>query len=305
MTVARIALPWRARPRRPRAARRTLARPGRRGTVFAALAAVVLAAGWYWGRDLSLWAVRDVRVQGASGPDAARVEAALREAARGQTTLHVREGALRDAVARFPVVRALRVHADFPRGLRIEVVENVPVAALVAAGRPVAVAADGTLLRDRPVTGLPQVPARLLPGGAHVTDRQALGAVALAGAAPASFRPVLVRVRSGGRDGLRADLQGGLRIVFGSRTRLRAKWAAALRVLSDPRAAGASYLDVRSPERPVAGGRFTQGLPGAGAAASGPATPADIAPTATAPADTTASAPDPATPANAGPESPN
>jgi hypothetical protein len=94
-----------------------------------------------------------------------------------------------------------------------------------------------------------------------VTDPQAAGASALAGAAPAGARPLIVRVRSGGQDGLRADLQGGFRIEFGPRTRLHAKWAAALRVMADARAEGAAYVDVRVPERPVAGGAFVAPLP--------------------------------------------
>jgi cell division protein FtsQ len=277
MTGARIALPrlWRARPAaaRPRGG----GRPRRlRVLVLAGGAALLVAAAWYWGRDLSLWSVDNVRVTGVTGQDAAQIEAALQSSAHGMTTLHVRTGDLRDAVARFPIVKSVRVHSSFPHGLRIEVVENVPVAALAAAGRPVAVAADGTLLRDRPVDGLPLVPAQAVPTGERVTDAQASGAIALAGAAPAGARPLIVRVRGGGQDGLRVDLQGGFRIEFGPRTRLHAKWAAALRVMADARAEGAAYLDVRIPERPVAGGAFVAPLPSAGAAktsgtTSGPA----------------------------------
>lgn len=263
MTGARIALPrlWRARPAaRPGGG----ARPRRlRLLVIGGVAAVLVAAAWYWGRDLALWSVDNVHVTGATGQDAAQIEAALQSSAHGMTTLHVRTGDLRDAVARFPIVKSVRVHPSFPHGLRIEVVENVPVAALVAAGRPVAVAADGTLLRDRPVDGLPLVPAHAVPTGERVTDAQATGAIALAGAAPAGARPLMVRVRSGGQDGLRVDLQGGFRIEFGPRTRLHAKWAAALRVMADARAEGATYLDVRIPERPVAGGAFVAPLPSA------------------------------------------
>src|SRR2546421_1559423 len=186
MTGARIALPrlWRARAAaaRPRGG----GRPRRlRVLVLAGVAALLVAAAWYWGRDLSLWSVDHVRVTGATGQDAAQIEAALQSAAHRMTTLHVRTGDLRDAVARFPVVKSVRVHSSFPHGLRIEVVENVPVAALAAAGRPVAVAADGTLLRDCPVDGLPLVPAHAVPSGERVTDAQAVGAIALAGAAPA------------------------------------------------------------------------------------------------------------------------
>src|SRR5204863_145304 len=163
-------------------------RARRRGLVLAGAAAVVLVAAWYWGRDLSLWSVDSVRVTGATGQDAAQIEAALQSAARGMTTLHVRAGALHDAVARFPIVKALRVHTSFPHGVRIEVVENAPVAALMATGSPVAVTADGTLLRDRPTAGLPLVPAHSVPTGPRVTDAQAAGAIALAAAAPAGVR---------------------------------------------------------------------------------------------------------------------
>jgi cell division protein FtsQ len=272
MTGARIALPrpWRAAaaPARGGRSRRRLRRP----VLVTVAVAVLLAVAWYWGRDLSLWSVDDVHVTGATGRDAAQINAALQSAAHGMTTLHVRRGDLRDAVARFPVVKALRVHASFPHGLRIEVVENIPVAALQASGRPVAAAADGTLLRDSPTDGLPTVPARTIPTRDRVTDAQAAGALALAGAAPPAVRALVVRVRSGGHAGLRADLRGGLRIDFGSRNRLHAKWAAAIRVMGDARAEGATYLDVRFPDRPVAGGAFVSPLPSAPAPAPPSAT---------------------------------
>jgi cell division protein FtsQ len=53
--------------------------------------------------------------------------------------------------------------------------------------------------------------------------------------------------------GLHVELRPGPRLDFGGAGRPRAKWVAAARVLSDPRAAGASYLDLRVPERPLAG----------------------------------------------------
>ena len=276
MSGARIALPrpWRTVAARPRGA--PSPRRRRRGLVLAGAAAVVLVAAWYWGRDLSLWSVDSVRVTGATGQDAAQIEAALQRAARGMTMLHVRAGALHDAVARFPIVKALRVHTSFPHGIRIEVVENAPVAALMATGSPVAVTADGALLRDRPTAGLPLVPAHSVPAGPRVTDAQAAGAIALAAAAPAGVRGLIARVRSGGHSGLRADLQGGFQVQFGSRARLRAKWAAALRVMADARAEGATYLDVRFPERPVAGGAFVNPLPAA--ASSRPPTPTPATP---------------------------
>ncbi len=50
------------------------------------------------------------------------------------STLDVTPGALRAAVAPFPVVREVRATASFPHGLRITVVEQLPVAALRSGG---------------------------------------------------------------------------------------------------------------------------------------------------------------------------
>src|SRR5918992_920846 len=55
-------------------------------------------------------------------------------------------------------------------------------------------------------------------------------------------------------EGLVAELREGPELIFGDATRLRSKWAAAARVLADLEASGASYVDVRIPGRPAAGG---------------------------------------------------
>src|ERR1700737_2525770 len=59
----------------------------------------LLAGGWLWLRDSSLVSVERVQVSGVHGPDAHAIEAALAGAARHMTTLDVRPGALRAAVA--------------------------------------------------------------------------------------------------------------------------------------------------------------------------------------------------------------
>ena len=81
------------------------------------------------------------------------------------TTLHVRPDDLRDAVSRFPIVKGIACAPSFPHGLRIEVVENVARRAPWTRRRPVAVAADGTLLPRRPVGGLAAVPCPRGPAG--------------------------------------------------------------------------------------------------------------------------------------------
>ena len=49
------------------------------------------------------------------------------------------------------------------------------------------------------------------------------------------------------------DLRDGPRVDFGDLAQLDAKWLAATAVLADADSRGASYVDVRLPERPVAG----------------------------------------------------
>jgi cell division protein FtsQ len=225
--------------------------------VRVALAVVVLLAlasgGWLWIRDSSLVAVRKVTITGAYGPDAAQIRSALTLSARNMTTLDVRVGQLRTAVGPYPVVKDLRVSTQFPHGLRIRVIEHLPVGALVAGGHAVAVTGDGTLLHDVGTGSLPEVPVGLLPGGTQVTDRATLDALALLSATPARLLSRIAQVTDGGAHGLVAQLRSGPSIYFGDASKLGAKWTAATEVLADPSSAGASYIDVTDPSRPAAG----------------------------------------------------
>jgi cell division protein FtsQ len=220
----------------------------------AALALVVaLAGGWLWLRDSDLVEVREITITGLASSEQEQIRQALRAAAGDMTTLHVREEALRTAVRPYPSVARVRVQTDFPNALTIAVSERTPVAALDAGGERVAAAGDGLLLRGIRSSGLPILNVRFAPAGARVTDRAALAALGVAGAAPVQLRKRVTRLRSGPR-GLTLDLRNGPDLVFGSRMEAGRKWAAAARVLSDPSAAGATYLDLRVPERVAAGG---------------------------------------------------
>jgi cell division protein FtsQ len=57
-----------------------------------------------------------------------------------------------------------------------------------------------------------------------------------------------------GPRGWTLPLRRGPTLYFGGSERLAAKWAATATVLADPTSNGATYLDVRLPERPAAGG---------------------------------------------------
>jgi cell division protein FtsQ len=222
--------------------------------LVAILSALLLTLGWLWLRHSSLVAVRHVRVTGLQGPGAPAVEAALVGAARRMSTLDVHPDALRAAVAQFPIVRDLQVSAGFPHGLRIRVIEQPPVAALVAAGTRTAVAADGVVLGPAQLSAsLPTLPGTAAaPAGQRLRSPFLLAALTVIGAAPGALVSDLARAFNGPM-GLTLVLRRNLLVYFGDQSRPRAKWLSLARVLADPSSAGASYIDVRVPERPAAG----------------------------------------------------
>jgi cell division protein FtsQ len=260
-----------------------------------ALAFVVLAAlaalyyGWF--RNSSFVQVEKVEVSGLAGPQARSIRTALVDAGLGMTTLHVREGDLRAAVSEFPVVRSVTASGDFPHRLRVQVELNLPVALLQTASGRVPVTADGLLLPDVPLTGrLPTLTA----DGVAPTDRVETGRAAdllrVVALAPGPLRP---RIRSVGyrrANGLVAFMRRGPMLIFGDAQRLAVKWMAATRVLASPAARGATYIDVRLPDRPAAGGLPTTSLlplAPAGPDSATPAAPAVTPTTTTAPTTTT------------------
>jgi cell division protein FtsQ len=248
----------------------------KRWVLIALAMCLVLAVGYrFWLRDSSLVTVEKVQVTGLTTKDAPRVRAALASAAHSMTTLHVRHEVLEESIAAYPVVKALEVRTDFPHGLVIHVVEYRPAA--IVAGLPVA--GDGTILRGIPVEGsLPKIEGA--PHGNRLSDPAALHAARVAGTAPLALRSRLELIEVRAQDGIVVQMRDGPELIFGDATRAHAKWIAATRVLADPEAEGASYIDVRLPGRPAAGG-----LPAATVAPVAPAgmeattPPASAAPT--------------------------
>lgn len=229
----------------------------RRAAAVLAIAVAIVALYMLWLRDSSLVAVEQVTVAGITSDDAHRIRAALVATAETMTTLHVDEDRLEEAAAAFPIVAGVEATPDFPNRLALRVIERRPVAVVDAGAGPTAVAADGALLPGVVVADgeLPAIEATASQRDGRLAAGAALDAVRVAGAAP----PLIARrldsvVREGGARGVVAQVADGLEIVFGGADRLAAKWAAAVRVLADEEAAGATYVDVRIPERPAAGG---------------------------------------------------
>ena len=236
----------------------------RRWAVLALVLAIALAAGYYgWFRDSSLVRVEQVTVVGLTGPDADRVRERLVRAGQDMTTLHVTHEELRRAVAAEPSILSLRATPDFPHALRIDVTENRPVAAIDIPGSGrVPIAGNGTLMPGH--RGAGAVPHVKLQGSAQVgrrgaaaasvSDERAVALVRVAATAPPALLRSAGTIEQRRGEGIVVTLRNGPRLIFGDASRLRDKWLAASGVLASKDAQGASYVDVRLADRPVAGG---------------------------------------------------
>jgi cell division protein FtsQ len=262
--ATRALSPRRPTPARPRAAtrpRRPAPRPATQGAVWrrravaAALLLLVLYAGYMlWFRNLSWFAIDEVTVDGAT-TSGAEIRSAVEQASGDMTTLHLKDGELRDAVSRFPTVASVSASTSFPHTLHVRITERLPVAYVEVRGRQVAVSADGYLLIGASFDqkALPRIHAAAVHGA--LLDEDAAAQAAILGATPAPLRG---RITSSSwnddRGGVVVQLENGPEIRFGDASRPADKWAAAVAVLSSPERGSPSYLDVSVPDRPVSGG---------------------------------------------------
>jgi cell division protein FtsQ len=223
--------------------------------VLPLLIAGALALAYFgWFRDSSLVAVRDVKIEGVSA-ERARVVAALTDAARGMTTLHVEADRLAAAVQRFPTVASVSADPSFPHGLTIEVTERKPVLVASDGDREAPVAADGSLLPGLRVHGrrLPVLALDAPLPTAGKLSGDPLDEALVIGAAPAPLRPLIATATASSDYGLVVTLRDGIELRFGEANRAGAKWAAVAAILADPKLTGLSYVNVRVPERPAVG----------------------------------------------------
>jgi cell division protein FtsQ len=226
----------------------------RRGLLGAAALLLVLTGAYFFLRDSSLFEVRDVTVQGTSGPDGPNVESTLTSAAREMTTLNVSADELKQAAHRFPTVESVEIDRDLPHRVTLTVHEKRPVAVVVEGDRRVPLAADGRLLEgatapdDLPTLTVGDVTSNTVAG------KKGGQLVKLVAAAPQALRRRADKALLDGETGLTLEMDQGPDLYFGNDDDLHAKWRAVARVLADPSSQGATYIDVRVPERAAAGG---------------------------------------------------
>src|ERR671910_584618 len=201
-----------------------------------------------------VWLRRVIAVGAVGSAERDDVVAALTQAARGMTTLHVREDDLREVAARYPTVRSVSADASFPNGLTIEVTERKPVALVDREGKDLPVAGDGTVLPGAATAGLdlPALEAQAEPTATRLAD-DGLEQASVPGAAPGPMRP-LVEQTTQDDQGVGVVLTDGITLLFGDASQADPKWAAAARVLADGELGGLSYIDLRAPDRPAVGG---------------------------------------------------
>lgn len=226
--------------------------------VAAVVLALLLIAVYVVLRTTSLSAVENVTVVGVEGPNASETRHALEQASVGQSTLGFDAAALHDVVADMPSITGIDVHTRFPHGVQVEVHQRVAVGALSVDGRKIAVATDGTLLPEWDAGNLPIINGGRATGGRLVAEHR-VAAKVLAGA-PEALRAKTARIDKTSI----VRLADGPALLFHDADRVAAKWLAATAVLADPSSVGATWIDLRVPERPVAGSGAPPVIPAAG-----------------------------------------
>lgn len=207
----------------------------------------------------SLLGLRTLRIQGASGPEAAAVVAAS-GIRRGEPLVDISPGAVRARVDRLADVRSVAVERNWPHTVVLAVRRHHPVAVLVQGGRAEEVDRAGRVIElvSAPPEGLPVLRGvravrvgQVLPGD---RARQAIEiAAAVANELPAQVarqaRPVVGVASGSGRVGLVVD--GTVHVRLGGVQDLAAKIRALAVLLARVPLAHVSQVDLSDPELPA------------------------------------------------------
>lgn len=224
---------------------RSLRRWGRRIVV------TVLVLAGAAGALAAMWRVTAIRVEGTQrlSPETVLEEAGL---SGGERMLLTRFGDVEERVEGLPAVREASVRRRLPGTIVIGVRERRPVTRLGGTERLVAdpegVVFEGGVEAPLPALvgwdGEARVGARLEPPGPSVLSAFSTF--------PDALRRSTARIELGGE--LTLILDGGTEVRFGRPVELAAKGAAAAAVLREAmgREGSLAYVDVRSPEAPVA-----------------------------------------------------
>ena len=224
--------------------------------VLVALVLVGSGVGAYFAaRQTGILALDRIEVDGAPPATAAKIRAALDSYVGESLVRFDRNDAARRLTAVAQVADA-RFDRDFPHTLKVRVRLEQPVAVLRRGADAWVVSSTARVLQQLNRRPYPRLPRIWLPASAEVSVNSTLGGAGAMGVAaiapPASHRlGSVVRQVQVGDGELSLQLASGTELRLGDSGDVRLKLAIARQIL--PIAAGAAYVDVSVPERPVAG----------------------------------------------------
>jgi cell division protein FtsQ len=229
-----------------------------RRSILVGLALIVLAAGAYVAaRKTSTFAVAHVEIAGASPEVQKQVRREIAPLV-GTSLLALDGSALERRIQALPSVVSVGYDRAFPHTLRLTIVPELPVAVLHRGAETWLLSGRGRIVARIPARTYPALPRIWVPratqvaAGAFVApDGAGSAARALALALAARF-PARIATAAMTHRELVLRLRSGLEVRVGEPTDVRLKLAVARRALRGL-PAGAAYLDVSVPGRPVAG----------------------------------------------------
>ena len=229
--------------------------PSVRSLLYAFALLAVAVAAFLVARESALFAVDEVRVEGAPAGVARDVRRALADV-DGESLLAIDVGAAHRAVEAIPTVASASLDRAFPHTLRVTVVPERPVAVVRQGGAGYLVSSRGRVmaaieLRTRPRLARIWVPKGTALDVGSVVEGDLAAAVTAATPLAGTRFPRVVSVEATGRE-LTLHLRSGLEVRLGDARDVDLKLTIARRVLPllQP---GTVYLDVAVPERPVGG----------------------------------------------------
>jgi cell division protein FtsQ len=196
-----------------------------------------------------LLSVRTIEVTGTSRLDPATVQAAVSDQL-GRPLALVDEGAIREELAQFPLIKSFAIEALPPSGLGIRIVERTPVAQVQTAAGWDVVDPAGVVVQSsaEQVAGYPvyDLAGTQLGGAAFVAAGSALAAL------PADLLGQVASVTAATPDSVTFTFGGaGQRVVWGSAEQSTLKTLILQRLIATQDPGRAVEYDVSSPDSPV------------------------------------------------------
>lgn len=229
-------------------------------SLLVAFGVLGLAVGSYAvARGTPLFAMERIEVVGAPPQVARHVQKALRPL-RGESLVAFRGSRLQDRIAALPDVASAHYDRAFPHTLRVFVVPEQPLAVVRRGAESWLVSARGRVIAPLERGDRAALPRIWVSGtvdlrlGRPLADAGALLATRALRLREARRLPVRSALVEQGE--VTFVLRNGLELLLGREQGLRLRLAVAGRILpqlAPPTSGGTPYLDVRVPERPVAG----------------------------------------------------